>query len=133
MKGLERAVSLGAEATLKEVEASGLRGRGGAGFPTGRKWGTVAATPAPQKYIVCNADEGDSGTFADRMILESDPYVLAEGMAIAGIAVGATQGFVYIRAEYPQAIKTMRAAIECARGSFVLTVSESTEREQAGR
>ena len=85
--------------------ASGLRGRGGAGFPTGIKWRTVAGPSADQKYIVCNADEGDSGTFADRMLLEGDPFVLIEGMAIAGLAVGATQGFVYIRSEYPQAFK----------------------------
>ena len=83
---------------------SGLRGRGGAGFPTGIKWKTVLDTRRrDQKYIVCNADEGDSGTFADRMIMEGDPFVLIEGMAIAGIAVGATKGYVYIRSEYPHA------------------------------
>ena len=80
---------------------SGLRGRGGAGFPTGIKWKTVAQTSAAQKYIVCNADEGDSGTFADRMIMEGDPFVLIEGMTIAGIAVGATKGYIYCRSEYP--------------------------------
>jgi formate dehydrogenase iron-sulfur subunit len=95
--GLERALSLGPQAVIEEVVQSGLRGRGGAGFPTGIKWRTVAQTAAPQKYIVCNADEGDSGTFADRMIMEGDPFVLIEGMTIAGIAVGATKGFVYIR------------------------------------
>ena len=120
MKGLERAVSLGAEAILKEVEASGLRGRGGAGFPTGRKWRTVAATPAPQKYIVCNADEGDSGTFADRMIMEGDPFVLIEGMAIAGFAVGADKGYVYVRSEYPHAIAAFETALVAARRGGLL-------------
>ena len=114
-KGLERALALGPAATIEEVLQSGLRGRGGAGFPTGIKWRTVAQTRAPQKYIVCNADEGDSGTFADRMIMEGDPFVLIEGMAIAGIAVGATKGYVYIRSEYPHAVAAMDAAI--ARGA----------------
>ena len=98
-KGLERALALGGDATIEEVVQSGLRGRGGAGFPTGIKWRTVAQTKGPQKYIVCNADEGDSGTFADRMIMEGDPFVLIEGMTVAGIAVGATKGYVYIRSE----------------------------------
>jgi formate dehydrogenase iron-sulfur subunit len=120
MKGLERAISIGAEATLKEVEASGLRGRGGAGFPTGRKWRTVAATPASQKYIVCNADEGDSGTFADRMIMEGDPFVLIEGMAIGGFAVGADKGYVYVRSEYPHAIAAFEAALGAARKGGLL-------------
>ena len=96
---------------VEEVTESGLRGRGGAGFPTGIKWKTVLDTAADRKYIVCNADEGDSGTFADRMIMEGDPFVLIEGMAIAGIAVGATKGFVYIRSEYPHAAATMNEAI----------------------
>ncbi len=109
--GLERALALGPEAIVEEVVQSGLRGRGGAGFPTGIKWRTVAQTVAPQKYIVCNADEGDSGTFADRMIMEGDPFVLIEGMVIAGIAVGATKGYVYIRSEYPHAIAAMNAAV----------------------
>jgi formate dehydrogenase iron-sulfur subunit len=113
--GLERALLLGREASVEEVVQSGLRGRGGAGFPTGIKWRTVAQTQAPQKYIVCNADEGDSGTFADRMIMEGDPFVLIEGMAIAGIAVGATKGYVYIRSEYPHAIAAMDAALAAAR------------------
>jgi formate dehydrogenase iron-sulfur subunit len=120
IKGLEHAISIGAEATLKEVEASGLRGRGGAGFPTGRKWRTVAATPAPQKYIVCNADEGDSGTFADRMIMEGDPFVLIEGMAIAGFAVGADKGYVYVRSEYPHAIAAFETALGAARKGGLL-------------
>ena len=113
--GLERALSLGPAAVIEEVVQSGLRGRGGAGFPTGIKWRTVAQAAAPQKYIVCNADEGDSGTFADRMIMEGDPFVLIEGMIIAGIAVGAAKGFVYIRSEYPHAIAAMTAAIDAAR------------------
>jgi len=119
-KGLERALTLGAEAIVEEVVQSGLRGRGGAGFPTGIKWRTVAQTQATQKYIVCNADEGDSGTFADRMIMEGDPYVLIEGMAIAGIATGATKGYVYIRSEYPHAVAAMEAAITAARRGELL-------------
>jgi len=114
-KGLERAIALGPDATVDEVTKSGLRGRGGAGFPTGIKWKTVLSTPGPQKYIVCNADEGDSGTFADRMIMEGDPFTLIEGMTIAGISVGATKGFVYIRSEYPHAIHCMQRAIAAAR------------------
>jgi formate dehydrogenase iron-sulfur subunit len=119
-KGLQRALSLGADAIVEEVVQSGLRGRGGAGFPSGIKWRTVAQTKAPQKYIVCNADEGDSGTFADRMIMEGDPFVLIEGMAIAAIATGATKGYVYIRSEYPHAVAAMEAAIAAARrGGFL--------------
>jgi formate dehydrogenase iron-sulfur subunit len=114
-KGLDRALLLGPEAIVEEVVQSGLRGRGGAGFPTGIKWRTVAQTQSPQKYIVCNADEGDSGTFADRMLMEGDPFVLIEGMAIAGIATSATKGYIYIRSEYPHAIATMEAAIKAAR------------------
>src|SRR5215467_4120526 len=114
-KGLAKALSLGPEAIVEQVTQSGLRGRGGAGFPTGIKWRTVAQTKGPQKYIVCNADEGDSGTFADRMIMEGDPFVLIEGMAIAGIATGATKGYVYIRSEYPHAVAAMEAAIKTAR------------------
>jgi formate dehydrogenase iron-sulfur subunit len=119
-KGLARALTLGAGAIVEEVVQSGLRGRGGAGFPTGIKWRTVAQTQAPQKYIVCNADEGDSGTFADRMIMEGDPFVLIEGMAIAAIAVGATKGYVYIRSEYPHAVAAMEAAIAAARHGGLL-------------
>ncbi|MCB1498486.1 MAG: formate dehydrogenase [Bauldia sp.] len=114
-QGLSRALALGPAGTIEEVVQSGLRGRGGAGFPTGIKWRTVAAAPGPKKYIVCNADEGDSGTFADRMIMEGDPFMVIEGMIIAGIAVGAAQGYVYIRSEYPHAIAAMQAAIEAAR------------------
>jgi len=113
--GFRRARQLSPEQVLEEVLASGLRGRGGAGFPTGIKWKTVANTPADQKYIVCNADEGDSATFADRMVMEGDPYALIEGMAIAGHAVGATQGYIYVRSEYPDAIRTLDEAIKlCA-------------------
>jgi formate dehydrogenase iron-sulfur subunit len=119
-RGLANALKLTGEQIVAAVTESGLRGRGGAAFPTGIKWKTVLATPADQKYVVCNADEGDSGTFADRMIMESDPFVLIEGMTIAGIAVGATKGFVYIRAEYPQAIHTMRAAIDRAKAAGFL-------------
>jgi formate dehydrogenase iron-sulfur subunit len=120
LKGLERAIAKGPAATVEEVVASGLRGRGGAGFPTGIKWRTVAETKAQQKYIVCNADEGDSGTFADRMMMEGDPFCLIEGMAIAGIAVGATKGYVYTRSEYPHAIAAMGEAIARARKAGLL-------------
>ncbi|WEK48927.1 MAG: NADH-ubiquinone oxidoreductase-F iron-sulfur binding region domain-containing protein [Candidatus Kaistia colombiensis] len=119
-RGLERALALGAEAIIEEVVQSGLRGRGGAGFPTGVKWRTVAAAAASQKYIICNADEGDSGTFADRMILEGDPFVMIEGMTISGIAVGATRGYLYIRSEYPHAVAAMETAIQTARASGYL-------------
>lgn len=113
--GLERALTLGSGGILADMKISGLRGRGGAGFPTAIKWTTVAQTSADQKYIVCNADEGDSGTFADRMIMEGDPFVVIEGMTIAGIAVGATKGYIYIRSEYPHAVEAMKAAIIAAR------------------
>jgi formate dehydrogenase iron-sulfur subunit len=119
-RGLATALTLTGEQIVATVTDSGLRGRGGAAFPTGIKWKTVHGARADQKYVVCNADEGDSGTFADRMILESDPFVLVEGMTIAGLAVGATKGFVYIRAEYPQGIRTMRAAIERATAAGFL-------------
>jgi len=113
-KGLAKALANPA-GIVEEITQSGLRGRGGAGFPTGIKWKTVADTKADRKYIVCNADEGDSGTFADRMIMEGDPFVLIEGMTIAGIAVGATKGFIYIRSEYPHAVAAMEAAAAAAR------------------
>jgi len=118
--GLEKALSLGPAATVDLVTKSGLRGRGGAGFPTGIKWKTVLDTPGAQKYICCNADEGDSGTYADRMIMEGDPYTLIEGMAIAGVSVGATKGFVYIRSEYPHSIHVLRRAIDRARVAGIL-------------
>jgi formate dehydrogenase iron-sulfur subunit len=115
--GLERAVGMTGEAIVNAMKVSGLRGRGGAGFPTGIKWDTVRLAPAPQKYIVCNADEGDSGTFADRMVMEGDPFVLIEGMTIAGLCVGATKGYVYCRSEYPFAVVAMNKAIAIARGA----------------
>ncbi|MDO9639824.1 MAG: NADH-ubiquinone oxidoreductase-F iron-sulfur binding region domain-containing protein [Pseudotabrizicola sp.] len=118
--GLMRALSMSGEERLAEVTASGLRGRGGAGFPTGIKWRTVAGAVADRKYIVCNADEGDSGTFADRMIIEGDPLSLIEGMVIAGITVGATKGFVYLRSEYPDAIAMMNRGILAARAAGML-------------
>ncbi|MQW08411.1 formate dehydrogenase [Sinorhizobium meliloti] len=121
--GLERAIAMQPAAIVAEVTESGLRGRGGAGFPTGIKWKTVLEARGPRKYIVCNADEGDSGTFADRMIMEGDPFVLIEGMAIAGIATGATKGYIYTRSEYPHAIAVMSAAIEIARAAGVLGAS----------
>jgi formate dehydrogenase iron-sulfur subunit len=109
--GLRRAQSMDGAAVVDEVLQSGLRGRGGAAFPAGIKWKTVRAAGGPQKYVVCNADEGDSGTYSDRMTMEGDPFMLIEGMAIAALAVGATQGFIYIRSEYPHAIATMTEAI----------------------
>jgi formate dehydrogenase iron-sulfur subunit len=118
-KGLVKALANPA-GIVAEVTESGLRGRGGAGFLTGIKWKTVADAKADRKYIVCNADEGDSGTFADRMIMEGDPFVLIEGMTIAGIAVGTTKGFVYIRSEYPHAIAAMNVAIAAARRGGML-------------
>ncbi len=110
-QGLKNALKLSAADIVKEVTDSGLRGRGGAAFPTGIKWNTVLNAPADQKYIVCNADEGDSGTYSDRMIMEGDPLVLVEGMTIAGLAVGATQGYIYLRSEYPDALVTLNEAI----------------------
>ena len=120
LKGLEKALTLDSAGIVAEVTESGLRGRGGAGFPTGIKWKTVAEAKADQKYIVCNADEGDSGTFADRMLMEGDPFCLIEGMVIAGIGVGATKGYVYIRSEYPDAIEVMQAAVDLARKAGIL-------------
>jgi formate dehydrogenase iron-sulfur subunit len=121
-RGLGRALTMQPAAIVDDVTQSGLRGRGGAGFPTGIKWKTVLDAPGNQKYIVCNADEGDSGTFADRMIMEGDPFVLIEGMTIAGIATGATQGYIYIRSEYPAAVAAMEAAIAVARSTGHLGV-----------
>lgn len=120
LAGLERALTMAAPEIVAEVTASGLRGRGGAGFPTGIKWKTVSEAKADRKYIVCNADEGDSATFADRMLMEGDPFTLIEGMTIAGLACGATKGFVYIRSEYPIAIAVMQKAVETARAAGVL-------------
>ena len=113
-EGLRKALSMTGVAIVAEVTESGLRGRGGAAFPTGIKWKTVHDTKADQKYVCCNADEGDSGTFADRMVMEGDPFMLIEGMTVAGIAAGATKGFIYIRSEYPDAIATMKQAIGIA-------------------
>ncbi|MFD1611846.1 NADH-ubiquinone oxidoreductase-F iron-sulfur binding region domain-containing protein [Sphingomonas tabacisoli] len=110
-EGLERARAMAPEAIVDEVTISGVRGRGGAGFPAGIKWNTVRQAAGARKYVVCNADEGDSGTFADRMLMEGDPFCLIEGMAIAALAVGAQKGFVYIRSEYPHAIAKMEAAV----------------------
>ena len=112
--GLKKALSMNPQAIVDEVKTSGLRGRGGAAFPTGIKWQTVLDTPADQKYIVCNADEGDSGTFADRLVMECDPYMLIEGMTIAGLAAEATMGYVYLRSEYPLAFRIFQEAIEKA-------------------
>jgi formate dehydrogenase iron-sulfur subunit len=125
LAGLRRALSMTQDQIIDEVTQSGLRGRGGAGFPTGIKWRTTQQARAARKYIVCNADEGDSGTFADRMVMEGDPFLLIEGMIIAGIATGATSGFVYLRSEYPHAVATMNIAVARARqegllGSHVL-------------
>jgi formate dehydrogenase iron-sulfur subunit len=121
--GLTRALDMTPPDIVAEVTASGLRGRGGAGFPTGIKWNTVAGAVADRKYIVCNADEGDSATFADRMLMEGDPLTLIEGMVIAGIATGATHGFVYIRSEYPIAIDIMQKAVGLARARGILGAS----------
>ncbi len=112
--GLEKAASMGSAAIVQEVVDSGLRGRGGAGFPAGIKWKTVAEAEAAQKYVCCNADEGDSGTFADRMLMEGDPYTLIEGMAIAALATGATKGLIYLRSEYPDAIRILKRAVALA-------------------
>lgn len=113
-QGLTKALELSAQGIIDEVKASGLRGRGGAAFPTGIKWQTVLDAPAEQKYIVCNADEGDSGTFADRLVMECDPFMLIEGMTISGLGVGATQGYIYLRSEYPLAFETLNNAIATA-------------------
>jgi formate dehydrogenase iron-sulfur subunit len=113
-RGLERALAMTGADIVKAVTDSGLRGRGGAAFPTGIKWRTVLEQSAQQKYVTCNADEGDSGTFADRMLMEGDPFSLIEGMTIAGVAVGATRGYIYLRVEYPHAHDVLREAIAVA-------------------
>src|ERR1700691_4950886 len=110
-RGLARAIELGPDRVVAEVTKSGLRGRGGAGFPTGIKWKTCLDAAATPKYVVCNADEGDSGTFSDRMIMEGDPFVLLEGMTIAALAVSAAQGYIYLRSEYPHARRALIEAI----------------------
>jgi formate dehydrogenase iron-sulfur subunit len=114
--GLRAARTLPPATVVDQIAASGLRGRGGAGFPAGIKWRATLDAPGAEKFLVCNADEGDSGTFADRMLMEGDPFLVIEGMAIAGYAVGARTGYVYIRSEYPFAIRTMRRAIEACAG-----------------
>ncbi len=126
-QGLERAHAMDGAAIVDEVIASGLRGRGGAAFPAGIKWRTVREAAGARKYVVCNADEGDSGTFSDRMTMEGDPYMLVEGMAIAARAVGATHGYVYVRSEYPHAVATLTEAVARATaagrlGPFALEV-----------
>ncbi|MFO0934198.1 MAG: NADH-quinone oxidoreductase subunit NuoF [Planctomycetota bacterium] len=120
LAGLRAALGKSGAQVVEEVTTSGLRGRGGAGFPTGIKWKTVLDTPAAQKYVVCNADEGDSGTFSDRMVMEGDPYLLLEGMAIAGVALGATVGWIYLRSEYPDAERVLTEAIARARAAGLL-------------
>jgi len=114
-KAFEKAVGMGAEAVIEAVKTSGLRGRGGAGFPAGIKWQTVADAEGEQKYIACNADEGDSGTFSDRILMEGDPLGLIEGMMISGFAVGATRGYIYLRSEYPLTHSILSRAIDTAR------------------
>src|SRR5688572_15436412 len=118
--GLQNTLAKDGKGIIQEVLDSGLRGRGGAAFPTGIKWRTVAEASADQKYIVCNADEGDSGTFSDRMIMEGDPLSLVEGMTIAGIAVGATKGYIYLRSEYPLTEEIMLEAIANAKAAVYL-------------
>ncbi|HVY05582.1 MAG TPA: NADH-quinone oxidoreductase subunit NuoF [Burkholderiales bacterium] len=122
-RGLRNALAMAGADVVKAVTDSGLRGRGGAAFPAGIKWKTVLDTNADRKYVVCNADEGDSGTFSDRMIMEGDPFVLVEGMAIAGIATGATRGYIYVRSEYPHAIATLNEAIARATAAGYLGAS----------
>ena len=111
-QGLKKALSMKPQEVIDEVLAAGLRGRGGAGFPSGRKWSFAAANAADQKYVVCNGDEGDPGAFMDRSILEGNPYAVIEGMMIAGYAIGATEGYFYVRAEYPIAVNRLRNAIK---------------------
>src|SRR5882672_7661057 len=113
--GLNAALALPPNEIVRAVTDSGLRGRGGAAFPTGIKWQTVHDQRAAQKYITCNADEGDSGTFSDRMLMEGDPFSLIEGMTIAALAVGATQGYIYLRVEYPHAARALARALTVAR------------------
>ena len=115
LTGLQRALATPVEEVAGDILASGLRGRGGAGFPAGIKWRTVLEAPGDTKYVCCNADEGDSGTFADRMLMEGDPFTLLEGMTIAGTTVGASIGLIYVRSEYPAAIRTLRTAVDIAR------------------
>ncbi|MCU7280664.1 formate dehydrogenase [Pseudomonas peradeniyensis] len=122
-EGLRQATLLDGDEVVAAVLDSGLRGRGGAAFPAGIKWRTVRQAPAGQKYVVCNADEGDSGTFADRMLMEGDPFLLIEGMIIAGLAVGANKGYIYVRSEYPDAVRALNEAILLAREAGYLDVA----------
>jgi formate dehydrogenase iron-sulfur subunit len=131
-EGLGRARTLAPEAIVDAVKQSGLRGRGGAGFPAGIKWDTVRAAQGGPKYVVCNADEGDSGTFADRLLMEGDPFLLIEGMLIAARAVGAEAGFVYIRSEYPLAIASMTRAVQIADAAGLLDGIRLEVRSGAG-
>ncbi|MFT0866088.1 formate dehydrogenase beta subunit [Pseudomonas sp. CAM1A] len=124
-EGLRQATLLDGDEVVAAVLDSGLRGRGGAAFPAGIKWRTVRQAPAVQKYVVCNADEGDSGTFADRMLMEGDPFLLIEGMIIAGLAVGASKGYIYVRSEYPDAVRALNEAILLAREAGYLDVAGS--------
>ena len=119
-QGLKKALGMTPQQVIDEVLASGLRGRGGAGFPSGRKWSFAAANAADQKYVVCNGDEGDPGAFMDRSILEGNPYAVIEGMMIAGYAIGATEGYFYVRAEYPIAVNRLRNAIEQMNAAGIL-------------
>ena len=119
-EGLTRALEMLPADIVETVKSSGLRGRGGAAFPTGIKWQTVLDTDAEQKYVTCNADEGDSGTFADRLLMEADPFQLIEGMTICALAVGATMGYIYLRSEYPRALDTLNHAIASAQGARLL-------------
>lgn len=119
-EGLSRALQMQPADIVESVAESGLRGRGGAAFPTGIKWRTVLNTPADQKYVAANADEGDSGTFADRLLMESDPYQLIEGMTICALAVGATEGYIYLRSEYPKALQVLGQAIATAEEANLL-------------
>ena len=123
MTGFGAAQKMSPKTIVEEITTSGLRGRGGAAFPAGIKWNAVRKAKADQKYIVCNADEGDSGTFADRMIMEGDPFLLIEGMVIAGLAVGASKGFIYLRSEYPIAEHILTAALASARADGLLGAS----------
>jgi formate dehydrogenase iron-sulfur subunit len=119
-RGLDNALGMAPAAIVDAVTQSGLRGRGGAAFPAGIKWKTALDAVSDQKYVVCNADEGDSGTFSDRMVMEGDPFLLIEGMTIAGLAIGATQGYVYVRSEYPHAYTTLQRAVSLAKGAGYL-------------
>ncbi|MDX2418674.1 MAG: NADH-ubiquinone oxidoreductase-F iron-sulfur binding region domain-containing protein [Xanthomonadales bacterium] len=119
-EGLNKALAMSPAEIVDAVTESGLRGRGGAAFPTGIKWRTVLDAPSDQKYVTANADEGDSGTFADRLLMEADPFQLIEGMTICAMAVGATEGYIYLRSEYPKALGVLRKAIATAREANLL-------------